>query len=319
MRSSSPTAPPAARPAAPSGEATEAADPVDARVAALERTVAQLEHALAARVSTERAIGVLAERHGISARSAFESLRGDARSQGRPVAELAREVLDGLGDETAADGLRLPRQRSVPAPSQRRPARSTPSSPRRHMRAGAQTVRGCGGRPVLTRPEPLAPPALADRLAALLAAAAVPRPGAAALRVAIDGPEPARPDTLADALAARLPPLGRPAVVVPASGFYRPASLRLEHGRTDPDARYTDWLDAGALAREVAEPAGSRRLGHLPAGAVGPRARPRRPRSGRSRCRRTAYCWCPGRCCRASGCPSTSSSTCGSARRPGGG
>ena len=106
----------------PSGETTEATDPVDARVVALERTVAQLEHALAARVSTERAIGVLAERHGISARSAFESLRGDARSQGRPVAELAREVLDGVGDETAADrDSGSPGQRSVPAPSQRRP------------------------------------------------------------------------------------------------------------------------------------------------------------------------------------------------------
>jgi hypothetical protein len=82
--------------------AEDAADPVDARIAALERTVAQLEHALAARVSTERAIGVLAERHRISARAAFESLRGDARSQGRPVADLAREVLEGLGSETPA-------------------------------------------------------------------------------------------------------------------------------------------------------------------------------------------------------------------------
>jgi hypothetical protein len=45
-------------------------------------------------------------------------------------------------------------------------------------------------------------------------------------------------------------------VVVPATGFYRPASLRLEHGRTDPGARYTDWLDAGALAREVLNPVG---------------------------------------------------------------
>jgi hypothetical protein len=43
---------------------------------------------------------------------------------------------------------------------------------------------------------------------------------------------------------------------VPAGGFYRPASLRLEHGRTDPDARYTDWLDAGALTREVLGPVG---------------------------------------------------------------
>jgi hypothetical protein len=45
-------------------------------------------------------------------------------------------------------------------------------------------------------------------------------------------------------------------VVVPAAGFYRPASLRLEHGRTDPDARYADWLDAGALTREVLSPTG---------------------------------------------------------------
>lgn len=44
---------------------------------------------------------------------------------------------------------------------------------------------------------------------------------------------------------------------MPAAGFYRPASLRLEHGRTDPDARYTDWLDAAALAREVLDPLGA--------------------------------------------------------------
>src|SRR5215217_6609810 len=74
-------------------------DGTDARIAALERTVAQLEHALAARVSTERAIGVLAERHGIPPRAAFESLRKDARSSGRPVVDLAREVLDGLAQE----------------------------------------------------------------------------------------------------------------------------------------------------------------------------------------------------------------------------
>ena len=78
-----------------------------------------------------------------------------------------------------------------------------------------------------------------------------PEPGASALRVAVDGPDLAAPGALADALASRLPPLGRPAVVVPASGFYRPASVRLEHGRTDAYARYTDWLDTGALTREV--------------------------------------------------------------------
>jgi ANTAR domain len=72
------------------------------RIAALERTVAQLEHALAARVATERAIGVLAERQGLSARAAFEALRREARSQGRPVAELARAVLDGLPPDAPA-------------------------------------------------------------------------------------------------------------------------------------------------------------------------------------------------------------------------
>jgi hypothetical protein len=55
-------------------------------------------------VSTERAIGVLAERFALSPRAAFETLRRDARSHGRPVAELAREVLDSLSaDAGAAD------------------------------------------------------------------------------------------------------------------------------------------------------------------------------------------------------------------------
>jgi hypothetical protein len=83
--------------------AAGAADPRDARIAALERTVAQLEHALAARVVTERAIGVIAERHATAPRTAFEVLRSQARSLGRPVHELAREVvatLDRLGDPT---------------------------------------------------------------------------------------------------------------------------------------------------------------------------------------------------------------------------
>jgi hypothetical protein len=74
--------------------------------------------------------------------------------------------------------------------------------------------------------------------------------------VAVDGPEFAAPDALAAQLADRLPREGRAAVVVPAAGFFRPASLRLEHGRTDPDARYTDWLDVRALAREVLDPLG---------------------------------------------------------------
>lgn len=88
-------------PVAPVGATPPVVDEAALRIAALERTVNQLEHALAARVATERAIGVLAERHAMSARAAFEVLRRDARSQGRPVADLARAVLDGLPSDAA--------------------------------------------------------------------------------------------------------------------------------------------------------------------------------------------------------------------------
>lgn len=82
----------------------------------------------------------------------------------------------------------------------------------------------------------------------------------------MDGPELAGAERLAAQLADRLPVDGRAAVVVPAAGFYRPASVRLERGRTDPDARYTDWLDVRALAREVLDPVGPGGSGeYLPA------------------------------------------------------
>jgi hypothetical protein len=71
-------------------------DPRDTELASLRRTVGQLEHALAARVSIERAIGVLAERNATDPQEAFEELRRRARAQGRPAQELAREVLDAL-------------------------------------------------------------------------------------------------------------------------------------------------------------------------------------------------------------------------------
>jgi hypothetical protein len=112
-------------------------DPRDARIAALERTVAQLEHALAARVATERAIGVLAERTGVSPRTAFESLRRDARSSGRPVHELAREVLESLaGPANAGPADAEPEQAAAPRPvvtgvPSMAPARSRPPFARR--------------------------------------------------------------------------------------------------------------------------------------------------------------------------------------------
>ena len=57
-------------------------------------TVAQLEHALAARVRVEQAIGVLAERHRLRSRQAFDLLRSVARSAGRRVIEVAENVVD---------------------------------------------------------------------------------------------------------------------------------------------------------------------------------------------------------------------------------
>ena len=59
----------------------------------LRMSVRQLEHALAARVVVEQAIGVLTERQHSSPRQAFERLRKVARSRGRKVHDLAREIV----------------------------------------------------------------------------------------------------------------------------------------------------------------------------------------------------------------------------------
>ena len=55
----------------------------------LRTTVGQLEHALTARIRVEQAIGVLAERHRIRPRQAFEQLRTAARNRGRRVIDIA--------------------------------------------------------------------------------------------------------------------------------------------------------------------------------------------------------------------------------------
>ncbi|HEV8565676.1 MAG TPA: uridine kinase [Actinoplanes sp.] len=89
---------------------------------------------------------------------------------------------------------------------------------------------------------------LADRLA-------TQEPGGR-LRVAIDGAPAADPAALADALVDPLRVRGRPAVRVSTDDFLRPASVRLEFGRTNPDTFYTGWLDEAALRREVLDPAG---------------------------------------------------------------
>ena len=89
---------------------------------------------------------------------------------------------------------------------------------------------------------------LADRLAGQ-------EPGGR-LRVAVDGAPAAGPDRLADALVGPLRLRGRPAVRVRTDDFLRPASVRLESGRANPDSFYAGWLDEAALRREVLDPAG---------------------------------------------------------------
>jgi hypothetical protein len=75
------------------------------------------------------------------------------------------------------------------------------------------------------------------------------------VRVALDGAPAAGPDVLADALADPLRVRGRPAVRIATDDFLRPASVRLEFGRTNPDTFYAGWTDEAALRREVLEPA----------------------------------------------------------------
>jgi hypothetical protein len=95
---------------------------------------------------------------------------------------------------------------------------------------------------------PLSPAALIDSVSAQVASRA------GWVRVIIDGAQPTGADRLADDIGARLRLLGRQVLRVSAADFLRPASLRFERGKQDPDSRYDGWLDVGALRREVLEP-----------------------------------------------------------------
>jgi hypothetical protein len=75
-------------------------------------------------------------------------------------------------------------------------------------------------------------------------------------RVAVDGAPAAGPDRLAEALVDPLRARGHAALHVRTADFLRPASVRLEFGRTDPDAYYDGWFDAAGLRREVLDPLG---------------------------------------------------------------
>lgn len=60
-----------------------------------EQVTEQLQHALAARVDTERAIGMLAERYSIPPPHASQRLRQYARDRNHRVHDVAREVRRG--------------------------------------------------------------------------------------------------------------------------------------------------------------------------------------------------------------------------------
>jgi hypothetical protein len=109
----------------------------------------------------------------------------------------------------------------------------------------------------VTTVRPVSPEVLVTGLADLIGGrpgAIGGQPGAPWLRVGIDGPPPAAPHDLADALVDPLRVRGRPVQRIRTDDFLRPASLRLERGRTNPDAFYEDWLDIRGLAREVLDP-----------------------------------------------------------------
>jgi hypothetical protein len=87
----------------------------------LRTTVSQLEHALLARVRVEQAIGVLAERHRIKPRQAFEQLRAAARNRGRKVIDIASDVVASASNPLLQLPEELSRPRSAPRRATRQP------------------------------------------------------------------------------------------------------------------------------------------------------------------------------------------------------
>jgi hypothetical protein len=102
------------------------------------------------------------------------------------------------------------------------------------------------------RARPVTPDVLVAELAELILSREPDSP----VRVGIDGPAAGEPGRLADALVDPLRAGGRPAVRVSTADFLRPASVRLEFGRQNPDSFYEGWFDENGLAREVLQPAG---------------------------------------------------------------
>jgi hypothetical protein len=100
---------PEVRSVKPGGDAAAAGE-----TGRLRATVGQLEHALLTRIRVEQAIGVLAERHRIKPRQAFEQLREAARSRGRRVIDIAGDVVASATNPLLQLPDELSRQRSGP-------------------------------------------------------------------------------------------------------------------------------------------------------------------------------------------------------------
>jgi len=99
----------------------KAKDAAGTETSRLRTTIGQLEHALTARIRVEQAIGVLAERHRIQPRQAFEQLRDAARSRGRRVIDIATDVVASATNPL----LQLPDELSRPRAGGRRSRQTT--------------------------------------------------------------------------------------------------------------------------------------------------------------------------------------------------
>ena len=116
----SPKAAPAGSRAGAAGDASQPASdgesPIVSEARRLKATVSQLQYALTARIRVEQAIGVLAERHRIQPRQAFEQLRAAARARGQKVIDIAADVVASATNPL----LQLPDELSRPRSARRR-------------------------------------------------------------------------------------------------------------------------------------------------------------------------------------------------------
>jgi hypothetical protein len=114
--------PAAADPAAPADPAGDEGSPDEAR--RLRATVRQLERALAVRIRVEQAIGILAERHRVRPRQAFEQLRAAARGRGQRVIDIAGDVVASATNPLLPLPEELSRPTMAPRPRSRSQRRS---------------------------------------------------------------------------------------------------------------------------------------------------------------------------------------------------